>query len=277
MSLPTSFFIGRGGASGPQNWEDYVAQLPQRLASSNLYGTISASDVSVWLSNGNNISLNYTTIEDPYDSVRHNVIALFSSPSKSEFNNNNAYYVDTRNDSSGRQTAYVTPPRRDGANLVLSEAWVGTTLATELIYHNNSRGPAILSVLGQSIENYWRRPTNESVLAPNKSTMWSRNTQTEGTDWTQNVTVGHLYQAKANTGFSTDKTNGPWSSGHFGPWGWNYDRSMTNSWTLKSSLLQGTTTGQDAISIFERTNPDDPYPPEYWQYYYVLYPDYPCP
>ena len=77
-----------------------------------------------------------------------------------------------------------------------------------------------MAVIGPHCENYFMRPIGTALLD-----VWSPVTSTAGSNWTQNNTAPRIKDAVDGANFSTDRTNGPWSSNHYGPWSWNTGRS----------------------------------------------------
>lgn len=254
-----------GSSSNFDTFASYVASLPRQLATSSLSGTISTTDAASYGVNLNN-NLYYTTIKVDGHPNYYNAIMIYSRQNRSSVSN-------SRSNANGHNASGMRTIRPDQgtSGFSSSESWVGYNDALELLFPDSSSYYTVMGVLGPSCELYYGR--NPGVSRTN---VFNRNTVTENTDWTQNRSTKSLTQAINNTGYRTNKTNGPWSSGHYGPWGWDTAYSNPgNSNCLKSTLYgNSVSTTDDGIFIFER-NDNASYQPGEPHAMFVFYPDYP--
>ena len=244
---------------------ELVQRLPERDATSSLSGTISASSVVNLVGISLNNDLKYTTIEDPVDGTRFNAIGIASYTGSASNNYN------SRDSTTGHNASSMQVPNAN-STYSANEAWIGTDDAQTLIYNNYQILRCCMAVIGPQFENYFMRPVGQGPL-----NVWSPLTTNEGTNWSQNNTAPRIKDAVDGTNFSTNKSNGPWGSGHYGPWCWNTGRSApTQSHLLKNSIMgNAVSASADPIYIFERSSDNDPYPPQDSLYTFIFWPDYP--
>jgi hypothetical protein len=243
------------------NFAQNLAALPQRDYMSGLSGTVPSSiftSSSDALGSMNN-TLYYTTLYAGNNSaLKYNAIMIMSYPANTTGSNSRS---STGGHNSSNMITY-------GNGYSSSESWIGTQDAEKLIFAGSSAYRAVLGAVGNVNEIYFTRDTGVGA-----STIFDRITQTEGTDWSQNRTTKSFANAISNTGYSLSKANGPWGSGHYGPWGWD-----TSNTTSGNTTLRGTRYGQGASSnvfIFERDDANV-YPPSDSHSMFVFYPQYPC-
>lgn len=242
----------------PASFGALVSSLPLRTGGTT--GTITpvqAAAAGVTLNN----SILYTTVSVSGDARKYNVLMIMSKAAST-----------TASNSRGSTTGHNV-----GSMLVIGngfsspEAWVGTTDATALLFPNDRSYRAVMGAVGPTVELYWKRDPSVAI-----TNVFNRLTETEGTDWTQNVSTKSFKQAIDNTGYSQNKTNGPWESGHYGPWGWDTTYGAPpNSSSLKFAVYgNAPASGDDGIFIFER-NDNLAYQPDDSVGLFVFYPDYP--
>ena len=245
----------------------FLQSLPERLATSNLSGDITTSAFASGIDGSPSLNndLKYTTIVDPVDGTKFNAIGISSYKRNTDGN-----ATVSRTHTGGHHADHMQVPNAN-ATYPNVESWIGTEDANLLIYDNYQTVRCCMAVIGNKTENYFMRPTGTAPLD-----VWSPVTSTAGSNWTQNNTAPRIKDAVDGTNFSTNRTNGPWSTNHYGPWCWNTGRSApTESHLLKNSIMGNSVdAANDPIYIFERLNPA-PYPPEDDLYTIIFYPDYP--
>jgi hypothetical protein len=258
IALISSF----GGSGGSQiiagNFASFVSSLPLRTGGTT--GTITpvqAAAVGVTLTN----SILYTTLSVSGDTRKYNALMLMSKST-------GATATNSRSNTTGHNVGNMVVV---GNGFSSPEAWVGSNDATALLFPNDRSYRAVMGAVGTTVELYWKRDPGVAI-----TNVFNRLTETEGTDWTQNVSTKSFKQALDNVGYSQNKTNGPWGSGHYGPWGWDTSYSTPpNSSSLKFAVYgNAPAPGDDGIFIFER---DDnlAYQPDDNVGLFVFYPDYP--
>jgi hypothetical protein len=235
-----------------------VASLPLRTGGTT--GTITpvqAAAVGVTLTN----SILYTTLSVSGDARKYNALMLMSKAT-------GATATNSRSNTTGHNVGNMVVV---GNGFSSPEAWVGTNDATALLFPNDRSYRAVMGAVGPTVELYWKRDPSVAI-----TNVFNRLTETEGTDWTQNVSTKSFKQAIDNTGYSQNKTNGPWGSSHYGPWGWDTTYAAPpNSSSLKFAVYgNAPNPSDDGIFIFER---DDnlAYQPDDSVGLFVFYPDYP--
>jgi len=247
------------GEIPPSSFAGFVATLPQRLPGQS--GTITPAQAASYGISLNN-TLVYVTLSVDADVRKYNCIMMMSKQASASASN-------SRSSITGHNVGSMVAL---GSGYSSPESWIGTADARALLFANYQQVRSTMGVVGNATEVYWKR----DIGTPNTN-VFDRLTQAIGTDWTQNVTTKSFKQAMDVTGYESDASNGPWGSGHYGPWGWdtNYTTPPNNN-SLKYKLFGfAPSVPNDGIFIFER---DDnlSYQPADSHSMFVFYPDYPC-